>query len=334
MSGAVALTLVWLGASAPEGRPSGDVLKAWEETQGVLLRPPSREAADVEALAAHGERCDELLAQARNLMTEGDEGLARQRLAAAEQLLREQAFLPQAGWLMAERWRLEAQLETRAGRTERAALLDRRADVLEGPRAAAFGQSARQEAPGDEVAYTLRIRGAGRHQAYWDGVRAADEGRAARGEHHLAIARGGRTRWSGWVTLSQNGPIDVFVPDVTACSREDLEDVRLEPDRAIVPPGVTCPAWAIAGEGARLDSIRIARCKGDRCDPVREWASGRALAAGTPEPAERRAGIPPWAVWTLAGVGVAATTTVVLWGLGVFDRPAPRNVVTYDPGHL
>ena len=44
--------------------------------------------------------------------------------------------------------------------------------------------------------------------------------------------------------------------------------------------------------------------------------------------------LPAWAMWTLAGVGVAAATSLVLWRTGAFDRAEPEQRVLFQPGNL
>jgi hypothetical protein len=62
---------------------------------------------------------------------------------------------------------------------------------------------------------------------------------------------------------------------------------------------------------------------------------GDRLAAGpsADERAGTKSGLPAWAAWTLAGVGVAAATSIVLWRTGVFDTSRESKVV-YDGGNL
>jgi hypothetical protein len=43
---------------------------------------------------------------------------------------------------------------------------------------------------------------------------------------------------------------------------------------------------------------------------------------------------PPWATWTIAGVGVAAVTSVVLWQAGAFRAAEPAKKVVYDGSGL
>ena len=59
------------------------------------------------------------------------------------------------------------------------------------------------------------------------------------------------------------------------------------------------------------------------------------LAAGPAfdERAASKSWLPPWAAWTLAGVGAAAATSIVLWRAGVFDA-APESKVIYDGKNL
>ena len=55
MSAAAALTLVWLGAGAPDAKPASDLLGAWGAAHGVVPQSPARGAGGLEALEADAE---------------------------------------------------------------------------------------------------------------------------------------------------------------------------------------------------------------------------------------------------------------------------------------
>ena len=58
-----------------------------------------------------------------------------------------------------------------------------------------------------------------------------------------------------------------------------------------------------------------------------------AIGPAAEEGPATKAFLPTWAAWTLAGVGVAAATTIVLWRTGVFDT-APQSKLVYDGTNL
>jgi hypothetical protein len=96
---------------------------------------------------------------------------------------------------MAERYRLEAQIAAH----DDAAAWERRADILEGERATAFGARTRSpNASPDSVTVTLAVHGARRYEVFWDGVSATERITSSAGEHHVVIRRGGRAAWSSW----------------------------------------------------------------------------------------------------------------------------------------
>jgi hypothetical protein len=51
------------------------------------------------------------------------------------------------------------------------------------------------------------------------------------------------------------------------------------------------------------------------------------------EPSSSKSPLPAWAAWTLAGAGVAAATSIVLWRAGVFDAPR-ESKLSYDGTNL
>jgi hypothetical protein len=338
MGALATLTLVWLGAQRPEARAQA-ALEAWAESKGARLEEPrATPPEDVDKTIALAAQCDQALDQARDQLNSADAEAARQTLRQLEQTLRDHPELLQGAWLMAERYRLEALIATRdpskfGGSSEDSAAWDRRADDLEGVRASAFGSGARaQSAPSDKVAITLVVHGARKYEAFWDGASASDRIAAAAGEHHLLVRRNGRTAWSGWISVLASGPVDVWVPDAPACSAEDLADVSLSAGGdPVVPGGARCEAWAVAMPGATRGTVKIALCRGDKCEPATtsayETFAGSALGAGS----GKKGALPAWATWTIAGAGVAAVTTMVLWGTGAFDRAEPGKRVVWAP---
>src|SRR5258706_563532 len=122
-----------------------------------------------------------------------------------------------------------------------------------GRRGGSFGEwRPRTGAPPVELSVTIAVRGARRHEIFWDGASSADEVSTTAGEHHLVIVRGKRVAWSGWVSALAAGRIDVWIPDDLPCSVEDLAGATLVPHAAgSIPKGVRCGAWAIAAPGPK-----------------------------------------------------------------------------------
>ena len=216
------LTLVWLGAQKPEGRAK-IALDAWAESQGAKLEEPrSTPPEDIEKSVTLSAQCDQALDRARDQSNSGDAEAARQTLRQLEQTLRDHPELLQAAWLMAERYRLEAQIAahgtnpTAESSADDALAWDRRADILEGERATAFGARPRATKAPDSVTVTLAVHGARRYEVLWDGVSATDRIASLAGEHHVVIRRGGRAAWSGWISVLASGTVDVWVPDADA----------------------------------------------------------------------------------------------------------------------
>jgi hypothetical protein len=125
---------------------------------------------------------------------------------------------------------------------------------------------------------------------------------------------------------------DVWIADAPPCSTEDLEGVAFSSEaEARAPNGVRCPTWSVAGPGAKRGTIRAALCERDACQPASIWAYevlSPSLAASA------KKGLPAWATWTIAGVGVAAAASVILWQSGAFDRAEPTKRVVYDGSGL
>jgi hypothetical protein len=324
------LTLVWLGAQKPEGRAKA-ALDAWAESNGTKLQEPlSTPFEDVEKSVILSAQCDQALDRARDQVTSGDGEAARQTLRQLEQTLRDHAELSQAAWLMAERYRLEAQSGNSS--SDDAVAWDRRADILEGERALAFGARPRSsKSPIDRVTVTLAVHGARRYEMFWDGASATNPIATPAGEHHVVIRRGGRAAWSGWISVLTTGTIDVWVPDAAPCSAEDLAGVSLgvggDP---VVPNGVRCEAWAVAAPGTNRGTLQLAFCSTERCQAATTSAYETFASSSAGGQPPKKTFLPGWAAWTIAGASVAAATTLVLWGSGAFDRADPGKRVVWS----
>jgi hypothetical protein len=101
----------------------------------------------------------------------------------------------------------------------------------------------------------------------------------------------------------------------------------------LVPRGVRCAAWAAAAPAEGPGAATIAVCSGDRCSPNSTLGVRIATGPASDERASAKGFLPAWAVWTLAGVGAAAATSIVLWRAGVFDT-AQQPKVIYDGTNL
>ena len=327
------LTLVWLGAHEPDAASSA-ALQRWAEQRSVRLEQPAPEAS-IDGAASQNvvERCERSLDEARGQLQAGDEEGARTTLGAMERNLREHPDILQAAWLMAERHRLEARI-ARGERPEQAAHWEKLADVLEGKRATAFGEPSRTASTAPpQIQLALTVHGARRFDVYWDGAPSTLDLATAPGEHHLLVMRGARVAWAGWVGVLSSGHVDVWVPDAPPCAAEDFTGVAVESDaRVRVPSAVRCTAWAAAWPGPTRGTVHVAVCAGNGCH-----ASTTLGEAGAPPIAAKESAsggfLPGWATWTLAGVGAAAATSIVLWQSGAFDSSSDRKIV-YDGSHL
>jgi hypothetical protein len=107
-----------------------------------------------------------------------------------------------------------------------------------------------------------------------------------------------------------------------ACSDLDLWGTERGARGPIAAPGVRCAAWAVVNQ--REGELELALCQGSQCGA---WER-RSLAAGgapTADAAGPQRPLPAWVTWTAIGLGAAASTMLVLWQTGAFDRPAPAT---------
>ncbi|HMJ54816.1 MAG TPA: hypothetical protein VK540_22200 [Polyangiaceae bacterium] len=325
------LTLVWLGAQKPDAA-SEATLARWAHDHAMKLEEPRREPVTEDpGSPALAERCEGWIEQARDQLQAGDDETAQGLLAQLDQTLRQHPELLQAGWLMAERYRLQARIARRSA-PEQALRFERLAEVTEGGRAAAFGEATGAPVRATDVQIALAVHGARRHEIYWDGAPSGHDFSTAPGEHHLLVFRGARVAWAGWVSALGSGKIDVWVPAALPCSADDLQGVMSEGARVRVPPGVRCASWAAAAPADRPGAVSIAVCKGDQCQSGVVLTDRIAAETAFDAPAAAKGFLPAWA-WTLAGVGVAAATSIVLWRAGVFE-PARESRIIYDGTNL
>jgi hypothetical protein len=100
-----AVILIFLGGS-PDAYEAE--LEAWARARLVQIQTPEASSARARGYsAAIAAQIEQRLEAARLSLAVLDDDAARARLVEAERLLREHPELPQAAWLMAERWELE-----------------------------------------------------------------------------------------------------------------------------------------------------------------------------------------------------------------------------------
>jgi hypothetical protein len=273
-------------------------------------------------------RLEAELAAARTAAASLDERRALELANGVEEELRAHPELPQAAWLMAERFRVAERVGelSEAERTEFAL----RAEALEGPRAAEFG--AKPESAPKPSSLEITVEGlSARDRLEFDGAPAGRELSTVSGEHHVRVLRGERLIHAAWVTLEVGATsLALPLPAVAACSDEDLSGVRVLGARALPEPGTSCARWAVARR--ERGGLSIAECFGDQCGPFSFYA-GRAsaplLAAPPPQPPREESSDLLLKV-ALGGAAVVATTLAILWQGGVFDpEPAPETRWVY-----
>jgi hypothetical protein len=150
-----------------------------------------------------------------------------------------------------------------------------------------------------------------------NGARLGDGRRVelAAGLHHVRVLRGGRVVLATFTeVVTEQRTLNLEAPPLTPCSAEDLGGVE---DGS--SSHVTCPRWAsVRAEGS---GIGISLCVRDRCGAFVHWER-RAQLPFAPLPVEK-SGTPAWLGFAIAGVTVAAATSLVLWQSGAFERSRP-----------
>jgi hypothetical protein len=240
-------------------------------------------------------------------------------------LLREHPELPQSAWLMAEQLELTADVESTAPDGANASVaLRRRAAVLEGLRATPFSDHA--ASPELEAPQLRALNAEGPEPGdslEWDGMRSGPTFTTATGEHHVRVSRSGRLLWAGWVTVAANAArIRLPVPEIPACSLDDIGAGHFEGDHVVAAPAARCASYVLARARAGV-GIEAALCEREVCGKVVVFKYRAPTAAAD-------YGWPRWATYTAVAAGVVATG-LVLWRAGAFDRPQPgtMTVVTY-----
>jgi hypothetical protein len=263
------------------------------------------------------------LEQARTALSALEEENANARLHKVEAELLAHPHLPQASFLLGECFELQAQA-ARPHDPARAAELDALRLALEGPRAPAFGEPARDELAPRPV--TLEVRGlAARDELELDGAQLAPS--TARvsltpGLHQARVWRGDRPIFASFTRItSEQRLLALAVPPLLPCSSEDLAQVpriTTAPGTPL-PAGIACQRWAqVRDEG---DGIQVALCSGSQCGAWLRWQRQQP-APFTPIAVERRR-FPAWASFVIAGGAALVTSSIVLWQSGAFERGKP-----------
>ncbi|MCC6665034.1 MAG: hypothetical protein IT375_14890 [Polyangiaceae bacterium] len=326
------LVLLWLGTSAAQVSHEPE-LESWSRARWVELAPP---ASDSPAGLRHDDqwvaKIEEWLDQARVAASSLDDATARERLADVERTLRRHPALPQAAWLLAEALHVQAALAARTAPADRAQLVAR-AVALEGRRAPAFGEAEGPAGGAPPVLQVTLANARGSDQIYFDGARVGRRLDLVAGEHHVRVLRRERVVWGGWVTVERSGDLSLPVQSPVPCSLDDVDGVRLDRGRVVVPAGVLCSGWAVARPRAK-GGIEIASCRGSSCGPLIPWKRhDGAIYSGPPQPPPEP-GFPAWATWALVGAGAAVIGAGVAWQAGAFDDPKPgaTRFEFYGPG--
>jgi hypothetical protein len=319
-----AMVVLWLGSDAQLAERRADI-DAWAHARQLhaeLLRP-SAESYD----AALANEVESLLEEARTLPAAPGTPDALQR---AETLLLEHPELPQAAWLLAERYAIEAHALAASDEANaaRRAELGGRALELEGARAVAAGATPWPTRAAAQPRVPAPSGARPHDRVFIDAVALQTDGAPvllAPGRHHARVARGALPVWSGWITLGP-GRVEPLPDPAPPCSALDLADVDAGSAAPAPAPGVRCGRWAVARPSLR-GGVDVAECAGSHCEVwqragvVRSDGVAGALEAVAPE----RDGWPAWATWSLVGAGALAVTGVVLWQVGAFERDAPST---------
>jgi hypothetical protein len=311
------LVVFWLAAPMGAADPHGE-LQRWAADHGY--RPtaaiPVSAAGYDEAIV---QEIETLLEDARSLAPGSSGNFER-----LDPLLAAHPELPQAAWWAAERYALEGQLRAREGERDAAAERDlaRRGSALEGPRAPVAGADAvaPDDAPSPLPLQLIDLRPG--DELLIDGLRVGAGAEIIPGRHHAQLFRAQRQVWSSWVELGSPPVLHVADPS-PACSELDLWGTQRGAQGPVPAPGVRCTAWAVANvrNGSELEH---ALGQGSRCGA---WERRSLLggAAPTADAAAPHAPVPAWVTWGALGLGAAASTLLVLWQTGVFDRTPPAT---------
>lgn len=313
-----AIVVLWLG-SEPELTERRADLAVWATERQRRAQPLV--AAGPSYPAELAEQVEALLEEARVAPAAPETVRALQR---AEAVLLEHPELPQAAWLLAERYAIEAHASAADGSGEPTlhGALRARARQLEGARAAPVGSPPLPE-PLTADGRVPEPSGTRPHdRVFIDGATAA--GTLAPGRHHVLWMRGELRVWAGWIELEPGRPWSLSDP-TSPCSALDLVDVEVDADTPRPASGVLCQRWAIARPHP-TGGIDVAECTTTHCGSwLRVSRESQRSAQALPARDDVTGGWPGWATWTLVGAGAAAAAGVVLWRAGAFDRDEPST---------
>lgn len=313
------LVLLWLAApnALPEHRPD---IARWAGARGFGPVTEPRGAVQIPYDDAAASHIEALLEDARTAPSK-----AAPVFGQIERLLRMHPHLPQAAWLSAERYALQARAEARAAGAggSQAEELEDRSVLLEGPRASAFGQT---RAPSGGVlpplpSAKLQVEGLRpQDRILIDGLPLAAEASAEPGHHHVQVFRDDARLWAAWVELGSPPRLRVEDPTIP-CSELDLAGVTAGPEGPTTAPGILCEEWAAARPNT-LGGIDVAACRASECTT---WAH-RPRGDAPLEPADGASrppaseGLPSWVTWSAVGVGAATAVGLILWRSGALER--------------
>ena len=309
------LVVLWLSATEPlpEQRALVDTWAAARDTRARVAKGLSEPLYDARAV-------EQIEAALENARAAGE--AAPDELERAERLLLAHPELPQAAWLLAERYALAAHPsrvgDERAGEAwldQARALEGGRAQPAGATRAPVAGPAGERSAP--RVALALP-RTRPRDELFVDGL-LAGEPEVTAGPHHVRLVRGGQLVWAGWlIAAAEPGPPP---EDPTrACSVLDWAGVEVHADGPHPAPGVSCPRWAAARPSA-LGGLDVSLCEASSCAAWQHLGPNPDSGAALVEPSAW----PGWLTWALVGAGAAATASLVLWQSGAFERSEPST---------
>jgi hypothetical protein len=336
------VTLIWLGV-APRHSAHDAALSRFAGAHHVRFQnAASTEVTGAERLPDYDPalalEIESLLEKARLSAGALDDTTALSHVGTVERLLRAHAELPQAAWLMAERLQIEAAvLERKPAEQARAQRLRSSARALEGERAPVYrpappasAASGSTQADTDSAAspdISVGAPGLRRSDVLeWNGRNRRPPLRVTAGLHHVRVVRQGELVLARWLEIAPGAAdVVVAVPEPAACSLADLTPVRVVGGR-ITTPDARCRSWAVA-RSAGAATVEIALCRGARCGGWTRWPAqaGRERHEATRDERSWQT----WAPYALGGVAAIATTGIVLWRLGVFDREEPEERVVF-----
>ena len=314
------LVVFWL--AAPAGQGALQVVEHWAADRGY--RP-------VAALEAPQPAYDEALVREIETLLEEARSVAPGTVGTFEridQLVLAHPELPQASFWLAERYALEAQQRAPDAAPELELEFGQRATSLEGARAAPVGAAAASSAtPAERDALEL-VDVRPRDALLLDGSSVSAGASVAPGRHHVQLFRAQRRVWSGWVELGS--PPRLRLADATpACSELDLWGTEGAAQGPLALPGIRCDAWAVVD--VRGSELELSFCRGARCSAWEHRSGAGAPGPSAAAPATRQS-LSPWVTWGAVGLGATASTLLVLWQAGVFDRtPAATEFVFTGP---